>query len=264
MHLQKASAVPGWDTMNKNDLINKYIDAKGDKRSEEAYLSAIICRYWWAISKYEKTSHKSIQDSTIYYDWLVNAILKATKNKKWRDPKNKLYTDVNGPDKVVNRCIISQRLEWYQSANKQRRRLNINASSIEHLQDELGDGAPIPQFEDNELNGGMLEIKSMVNKFVSEGDFVDAFIVSGIVGYNLFDTVKDSKGKKQLVFNQKKLLRYLHNMTIDDCEFFSYIYGIPLKTVIDAKDKCQSISRYKMKVFVRRGMNKIKEAYLED
>ena len=157
-HEKLASSIPGWKKMNKNDLINKYIEVENDPKLADVYMSAIICRYWWVIGKYFNTSKNAVKDYTIFYDWLVRGVMKAIKNRKWKDPENKLYTDKNGPDKVVNRCLISQRLEWFQHSNKKVRRLNYNLESLDKLQEDLGDSTPLPVYED---------IANMSPKFIS-------------------------------------------------------------------------------------------------
>ena len=80
LHEDSASIIDGWKTMNKNDLINAYIDVENDKKLADAYMSAIILRYWSNIYKYSVLSYKSVNDPTIYYDWLVSSIMKAIGN----------------------------------------------------------------------------------------------------------------------------------------------------------------------------------------
>ena len=40
-----ASSIPNWQTMNKNDLINAYIDNEKDENLRNSYFAAIMCRY---------------------------------------------------------------------------------------------------------------------------------------------------------------------------------------------------------------------------
>ena len=54
-----ASSIPNWQTMNKNDLINAYIDNEEDEKLRNSYFAAIMCRYWKNIFKYYAQSKNS-------------------------------------------------------------------------------------------------------------------------------------------------------------------------------------------------------------
>ena len=49
-HEARASSIEGWKTMNKNDLVNKYIEVEDNAELADAYMSAILCRYWGIIA----------------------------------------------------------------------------------------------------------------------------------------------------------------------------------------------------------------------
>ena len=117
--------------MNKNDLINAYIDHENDEPLRNAYFSAIMCRYWGNIGKYytaSKASGFTIEDC---YSWLVEAIMIGLKYRKWRDPSNPLSKDKNAPDKVINRCIFSRRRYYYYIANLKKNKGEYNKISLD-------------------------------------------------------------------------------------------------------------------------------------
>lgn len=127
-----ASAVKNWQTMNKNDLINAYIDNENDETLRNAYFSAIMCRYWGNIGKYytaSKASGFTIEDC---YSWLVEAIMIGLKYRAWRDPNNPLSKDKNAPDKVINRCIFSRRRYYYYIANLKKNKGEYNKISLDN------------------------------------------------------------------------------------------------------------------------------------
>ena len=265
-HEKCASIIDGWKDMNKNDLINKYIEVENDKKLADAYMSAIICRYWSKISTYEMKSFKSVNDQTIYYDWLVSAILRAIKRRKWKDPNNKLYNDPNGPDKVVNRVIKCERLGWYQHSNKNCRKLNYGIDSLEFISEDRNDCDNVSDIVDSKdfINNGVINIRSLVDGFIKKGEYVSAFVVNGIVNYNMFDRVKGENGKKFIFLNKKKLNRYINTLKYDDCSTFSYFFDKPIETVIEMKNKCKELSRNKIRKAIDRSLKDIRKAYLED
>ena len=263
LHEDSASIVDGWKTMNKNDLINAYIDVENDKKLADAYMSAIILRYWSNIYKYSALSYKSVNDPTIYYDWLVSSIMKAIKNRKWKDPSNKLYNDPNGPDKVVNRCLKSARLGWYQVNNKNNRKINFGLCSVDHLTEELGEAAPFPTYEDVDMSGGGIDVKNMMRKLLNNGEFVTAFLVNGVVNYDVFDKESDSNGKSVLTLNQKRLYRYIHNLTDNDCSLMSYYLNEPIDNIYKARDECRTLTRLRLRSAIKVGFAKLRKMYTE-
>lgn len=249
-----------WRKMNKNDLINKYIEIEKNPRLANAYMSAIIVRYWGAISKYHILSYKSATPEN-YHDWLVGAILRGIKNRKWKDPNNKLYNDPNGPDKVMNRCIISERLVWYQGANTFKRRQNFTTESIERLQEDLEDAAPFPTYEEDALSPGNMDINNLINKAFKNKEYVMAFMIDGIINYNTFEKAKDDEGKSFIQFSEKKLLRHMNNLNATVCGNFSYIYNKPIQEVEEAVDDCKKLTRTRMRTAVKRNMKKLQQIY---
>lgn len=126
-----ASIIKNWQTMNKNDLINAYIDNEKDENLRSAYFSAIMCRYWGNIGKYytsSKASGFTIEDC---YSWLVEAIMIGLKYRKWRDSNNQLSKDKNAPDKVINRCIFSRRRYYYYISNLKKNKGEYNKVSLD-------------------------------------------------------------------------------------------------------------------------------------
>ena len=47
-----ANSAPDWEKMSKNDLCRAYVTSKGNDLLQNAYLSAILYRYWNLIGKY--------------------------------------------------------------------------------------------------------------------------------------------------------------------------------------------------------------------
>ena len=249
-----------WRKMNKNVLVNKYIEIENDPKLANAYMSAIIVRYWGAINKYHMMSYRSATPEN-YHDWLVGAILRAIKNRKWKDPNNKLYGDPNGPDKVLNRCIISERLVWYQGANTFKRRQNFTAESIERMQEDLEDAAPFPTYEEDKLEAGNMDINNLIDKAFKNKEYIMAFMIDGIINYNTFEKAKNEDGKNFIQFSEKKLLRHMNNLNTTIGGNFSFTYDKPLEEVEEAIDDCKKLTRTRMRTAVKRNMKKLQQIY---
>ena len=114
-----ADIIPEWTSMSKNDLCRAYVANKGNEAAQNAYLSAILYRYWNLISKYYYmgvgVNRASPEEC---YDWLVDSVCCCVNSASWEDPNSSIYKDPNGPDKVINRCMKCARLTYYQFINR--------------------------------------------------------------------------------------------------------------------------------------------------
>lgn len=82
---KRADAIPNWEKIDKNVLANLYLENEHDEVKREEYLSALVCRYWHNIGSQYNESKNSVNIEECY-DWLLNALLRALKNRKWTDP----------------------------------------------------------------------------------------------------------------------------------------------------------------------------------
>lgn len=259
LYEQVANQIPNWKKMSKNDLINGYIDNEHDKKKADAYMSAIVCRYWNAISKYYSTSHNSVSIEDCY-DWLIRSILYAIQRRPWRDPKNKLYTDPNGPDKVVNRVIISTRLGFFQSSNTHKRKCNFGNTSVEHLIEELGDAAPLPISDDLHDAEGNLDIQALILNAFKNKEYLLAFMVDGIVNYDPFDRERGEDGFLYTQFNIRKLSRHLRALDGVYCKNFSNFFKLKEDDVRNAVQDCKNLSRTRMYTAIKKNLKLLKRS----
>ena len=249
-----------WRKMNKNDLVNRYVEVEKDPQLANAYMSAIICRYWGAINKYYNSSYKSVDVQTCY-EWLIQAILWAVQHKKWLEPGNKLQNDPNGPDKVINRCIMSVRLGFFQSSNTDKRRQNFGLDSLEGVEESEAKAALVPAFESEELDEGTLSVRQLVDNAFDRKDYATAFVIDNIINYDVFKAVRDEEGVLHNTFNKKKLLHLLRAMNYNYCKTFAYYYNKPLDSVSQAVQECTSLSRTRLKTAVDRSMRSLVKHY---
>lgn len=252
---QKADEfIPGWRKANKNDLINSYLKYEHtDAQMADAYISAILCRYWNAINKYYAASYNSVSVETCY-DWLVRSILYAIQRRPWVIPGSNLYGDPNGPDKTVNQVIKSTRLGYYQYSNANKRKCNYGNTSLEGLVENLGEAAPLPEEEclkDIPMN---IDIKNFIRDAFQNKEYVLAFMVDGIINYEVFDRIKGVDGCTYSQFSQKRLARHLRSLSDGYCERFSDMYQINESDAEAAAKSVKEITRLRLKTMMSRNM----------
>lgn len=249
----KAEKIPKWKTINKNDLINLYLKYESDPVYAEAYLSAIICRYWGLIDKYYAQSCHSVPVEEVY-DWLIRAVLYALKHRKWTDPENKLYNDPAGPDKVINRCMLSSRRIFYQASNYDKRAANYGASSLEKLSEDCGD-ALMPEITTSYENVEDCA-ENLIKDYFKRGKFFTAFFIDGIANYESFDK---KNPRKEYDFNSKKLMRHLNQLDQKYAESFAERFDFDLEIVTNAVAEMRSLTRIKMHNRMRYSTERLKK-----
>ena len=248
--------VPGWREMNKNELVNKCCDVKDNKELYDAYVSAIIARYWNLATKYY-CQNQSSAPAEECYSWLLDSIMCALQWQQWRNPKNAIYNDPNGPDKVINRCMVSARLMFYQASNCVKRKVNYQSYSAEKMQEELGDAA-LPAVEDEDMNRVIDVSDDLIIKAFRRGDYFSAAVIDNIAHKETYDIIKEG-GKVFTKFNPKKLARVLRRCDDAYCDAFSRRYHV---NVDDMREQVTTIKRFsseKMYRWINRSLEKLRK-----
>jgi hypothetical protein len=91
-----------WRSVDRNYLCFKCCEYENkDDTLFNAYLSAIIVRYWHLIKSnlFRGKGAYSCQDC---YNWLIDSILGTLKTKSWLNPDSSLFNDPLAPDKSIN------------------------------------------------------------------------------------------------------------------------------------------------------------------
>ena len=235
-----------WRKCDKNLLFNGYVEAEqnGNQSLMDAYLSALMMRYWHLInSNYAKG--KGVYDKYECYNWLVTAVVITLKRKPWLDTKSKLYKDVNGADKSVNCIMVSKRQGWYQWSNCEKRaKYFTKMNSLDSLLEEAGD-AILPSENYTESNTPlMLDIKDMIKDEFKHKNYLSSFVIDGIINADCFDvTVKGNDVYTQ--FSRKKLSKHVRNLTDDYLDNFAKLYHINKDEVYNARQCCMELTRSK-------------------
>lgn len=242
---KNATAVLGdsWRKENKNNLFHKCIENENNDLVYNAYISAIISRYFNLVVSYTFKA-KGAFTAEDCYDWLLDVIIKAIKERPWvKGSGNRLEGDKNGPDKYINVCMKSRIQGFYQWSNAAKRADSFTTqTSLENMMSLTGD-AQIPGYEESITIESNNIIKNIVKESFDDNDFTGAFIIDGIVNYPCIDYEQDAKTQNiYSQFNRKKLSKHIRFMDDRYCKIFSNMYEIPLNKVIDAKDICTKLS----------------------
>lgn len=238
-----ANLISNWKTQTITDLANEYV-----RRNElndllsEAYLSAIICRYWNVISKSYYKQLVIIATPEDIYEWMLDGILDALKFHVWLDPNNKLYNDPLGADKAIKVCIGSARINFFNSMNYEKRKINKFIVSLEELQENSSDSFYIPYIDKSSFID--LYVYDKVRKFFIDYDYFSAFLLDSIVSADVFSNLSKNQFYELSV---RKLIKHLRNLSDEYCSVFSNLYDIDLEKVKKAAQFIKNLSKDRMK-----------------
>lgn len=255
-----ADSAPGWEELSKNDLCRAYVANKGNEHLQNAYLSAILYRYWNLIGKYY---YQSVNCATPEecYGWLVDSVSCCVNLAAWENPQSSIYNDPNGPDKVINRCMKCARLTYYQFINRKKRRDDFGMLSVDELKELYGNGAPEPSDPEQECNISDILIQEfVVDEFRRKNYFV-SFLIYFIISGNVFDLIT-TEGQRDSEFNLRKMCKLMNSLNENHLWAFSNEYHIPLKDVEKAHEYIKMIPAGNMRKKVMQALEQLKHSAL--
>jgi hypothetical protein len=193
-YLKFANNIPNWKTMNKNKLANLYLEHEHSEPERSYYFSALMCRYWSNVYKFYRTSKSTKLDISDFTSWLAESFFVAFKYRRWKDPSNKLYNDPQAPDKVINRCIYSTRMRYYQYYNMDKRKLNFQTDSIERQLESFGYRANVYKYMST-VDGSEEDArcKDIITYYLSKENFLLAIILDLICFGDIFREIRSAK-----------------------------------------------------------------------
>lgn len=262
MYAQKADAFLtdfDWRKADKNTLFFNYCkyDDENNRSLSEAYLSAVIVRYWNLINSYHAQG-KGAYDAETCYEWLIHCIQYAKDHKPWLKGGN-LEGQKNAPDKCINIYMKSMRQGFYQWSNAKKRAIYFTQSmSLDKVMEDTGDSV-LPYIDDSKDIDQLLDIKNLVRKEFNSQLYMGAFLIDGIVNAPVIDRLVDKETKAIYTqFNKKKLSKHIRSMDDNYCKTFSKIYDLPVDKVIEARDSCSSLSSTRIYNYLKNTLNKLK------
>lgn len=248
----KADSILGWEQLSKNDLCNRYIETE-DASIRDAYLAAILYRYWKLIPKfyYQSSNVCSPEDC---YDWLVESVLCALNCKRWTESDSSIYKDPNGPDKVINRAMKCARLNFYQFINRKKRKDNFGLLSLDELKENLHDNSvDIEDPESTVDDETTLSLKEFIKDVFNGKEYFLAFMLDCIITENIFD-----KEAESVRLNQKSLTKLLRELDDIYATQFAARYSFDVDVVRHALAYCQGLTSTKIQSKIEYNLLKLK------
>lgn len=237
---KSADTIPGWMSMSKNDLCRAYVKNKENKSLQNAYMSAILFKYWGLISKYYYQSSNCATPEECY-GWLVDSVSCCVNLASWEDPTSSIYKDPNGPDKVINRCMKCARLTYYQFINRKKRKDEFGIASIEELKESLGNAFPEPIDED-EYDVSTLMIQDYITEQFSKKNYFVSFLIYFLLSSNVFDSVQEEDSNiSNSEFSIRKMCKVMNTITDENLAAFSAETNIPIEDTKKAFSYIQAI-----------------------
>lgn len=240
------SYIEDWRTADKNYLVKKACEFPNGLE-KDAYVAAIMCRYWNKIPKFYYMC-KMVTTPEEIHMWLTIAVLYALNKQPWNNPKCNIYGDPNGPDKVINRVMASHRITFYQQLNRYNRKINSDTLSLNTLTDEYKDVFS-PSYKDKYE----FENNDIVIKLFNKKEYMLSFILDAI----LYEGINCD------LENTKKLCSHLRNLDDNHCKIFSYRYDIPLEKVTDSITYITKLSNNNLKKKVEYSLVRFKSVLKE-
>lgn len=246
-YVKYASGLGDYQAISKTDLANGYCDAEEshDEIKMNQYYAALVLRYWYKIYEWNSTSKSSKLEIEEFSSWICDALNIAFRYKSWRNPKDKLYHDPNGPDKVINRCLFSIRNYYYQQFNKDKRKLNYTCDSIENQVDGFGDSADaICSGATTESLDSTYTCKDVIQYLINNSKLVEAIVLDGIC---FQDSIKDGE------INRHKLIKHMLGSNCSSYkEYFIKNYVVDEKQFNEVMDTISKMPNQKANKCVKK------------
>jgi len=241
-----ANYIPGWLKISKSELCFSYIRLKeqGDP-SAEYYLSALIAKYLRKMEiEYNSQYYKNISEDD-YYNMLIECILFVVRSKAWEDENSSLYKNENAPEIAINTCIKNSVVNQYIYLQRDKRKSNNGALSLNLLEENSSEGYFIP-YNDEDISAD-LYVKELIKSYFNDKEYLNAFVLDAILNKNVF-----VDGKDGVRFSLSKLKTSIRNINKSYCKVFSNNYEISLKEVEDSLKYCQGISHTRLDTSIQR------------
>ncbi len=253
--------VPNWRNLSGNELANLYLDNEENLYLAEGYFSALVLDYWWSIDKNYRLSKNSVDIDTCY-NWLIDSLVLALKERKWREEGNKIYGDPNGPHMVITRCLYSARMGFYYLANMDKRKLNYSAYSLdlmENQQQENGYSGYLESLMDdsNEVEEMLKnkDIEYYIQNKLSEGDYITALVVDNLC-FN--DDIFRNSSTPNMRFSLSRLNKAMNSLDKETLSQFTNKYLIKEEQFKDMLNFFTNSSQYIINKRTKETLNKLK------
>jgi hypothetical protein len=260
-HVADAWIEEDWRKENKNNLFYRCIEYElTQPKKSEAYLCAIIVRYWHLVSSYYAKGKGAYTVEDVH-DWLLDVIHFALKDRPWvQGSGNRLEGDKNGPDKYVNVCLKSRILGFYQWSNAAKRQQSFTEYSLEKAMEDSGD-SKLPEFDDSKNIDFFIDLRKYIRNEFKNKNYMHSFLVDGIINAPVIEHTKEEDGI-YTQFNKKKLSKHIRLMDDSYCKTFARMYGLSEEEVLHAKNECSQLSSTRIYTILKHSLNQLAQSPL--
>ena len=247
IYMNHARLYDGWNTKSKNDLCYEYCSE--DKNIDrELCLSAIIYRFWSLPMKAYYTQQQIIATENDCYNWLITSVLAVLNSRPWENKKSTLYNDENAPEKAINVCFSNEKINFFVSCQRERRKLNYTSLSLEGIQEGCSDSFFTKGKSIDVVR--KVSLKELVLKYFKRDQYIVSFIMDSIMNMNFIKT--DNYGIR---FDLVALKKHLRTLPEKYCIEFSKEYSIDLEEVKKAANDIRSLKYDKLNCLVKRTLD---------
>lgn len=246
VYLSVASTLSNYKEIGQIELAEKYLEGGPNK---DAYLAALVLRYWNIIDKMVYKDY-GLYDEKEAYDWFMDSLLYALQDRPWRKEGSTVYNDSKAIERILNTCVKCARANWFQASNRHKRKINHNLASLESLSEDYNDAyVPRELVMDYEPDSSY---KYIVIDAFEKQQYLFALIVDIIVNDLELEKCKDLKS---LITNLKKSIKTLDK---DYPQIFATSYNIPREKVENSFQYIYNMSDGKLKQAIENYVYKLK------
>ena len=217
-----ANRIPNWRKMSKISIARGYVENENDELLKDSYFSAFALRFWHEIPTLYKECKflvdrlsLSIEDIA---DWYIEGLLNVFKYRAFMNDKVYTYDEKGKEDKFINgyvyRAIDNVRERYFQYYNYDKRKSNINVSSLDQFVDDNGDSL---LKDDVDLKYG--DIDKVIRRLIENNDIYEALVMYSVTYGNSFSKVYED-GKCVAKYNPKKTSHLVALQSFCSTEYF--------------------------------------------
>ena len=105
---------------------------------------------------------------------------------------------------------------------------------------------------DVSTDGVDIDVEKITASAMKSKEYMTAFILDGIVNYNVFDSTTDDAGYPCTVFSRRKLVKYLRSLDPKYVESFARHFNVDSEEVSEVVSRYKSYNQSRMRRFIDR------------
>jgi hypothetical protein len=219
---EAANAIPGWQSLSKNELCRLCVENENNPELHNAYFAAIQYKYWGLIAKYH-ASCNGLVEPEVCRDWLVDTIMYALEHRRWEDEDSTIFDDPNGPDKAINTKMKCMKINQYQYSNRKKRKDAFGNVSLDEMTEKFSDGNLGLLDTTTDEYRQEIDINEYIRKLFRKKDYFMAYMLDAILNSDVFEDLPGGSGE---IFSVKKLSRFMRRLDGDYCRGFAQRYEV--------------------------------------